>query len=251
MRISTVLQQYLNKFCSRPPILFHLLFEERNIFANSYSQILTQLRKQFSNKLNPFNLCPQSIIFWFLVPPYSAIGITILSLDQVVVFWRQQIEPNETIFVSFKILEFNPPFPLTLLVMFAAFGLVITDASYNIIEATRSEYEDKLKKIDFTNLEHDIEENQTFVRSFDPLKLTPRMSIYFPVLDNHTTIGFLTIDFRHAELSIKQSLEPNETIVSLIRFLDLSAPFPLQVAVMMLSVGLFMTGKIYEFGKKA
>ncbi|TGE30958.1 hypothetical protein E4K68_19995 [Desulfosporosinus sp. Sb-LF] len=249
--MSTILQQYLSRFSYRPPILLHLLFEEGRIMKNNYSLILSQLRKQFSNKLNPFTLCPQSIIFWFLVPPYSAIGITILGLDQVVLFWRQQIEPNETVYVSFKMLEFNPPFPLTLFVMFAAFGLVITDASYNIIEATGSEYEDKLKKIEFTNLEKDIEKNQTFVRSFDPFKLTPRMSIYFPVLDNHTTIGFLTIDFRHVELSIKQSLEPNETIVSLIRFLDLSAPFPLQVAVMMLSVGLFMTGKIYEFSKES
>ena len=245
LRISTVLQQYLNKFCSRPPILFHLLFEERNIFANSYLLILAQLRKQFSNNLNPFNLCPQSLIFWFLIPPYNAIGITILALDQVVVYWRQQIEPNETVFVSFKILEFNTPFPLTLLVMFAALGLVITDASNNIIEATRSEYKGCLEK------SLTVEQNQTFVKSFDPFKLTPRMSIYFPVLDNHTTIGFLTIDFQHVELSIKQSLEPNETIVSLFRFLDLSAPFPLQVAVMILSVGLFMTGKIYQFGRKS
>jgi len=180
-----------------------------------------------------------------LIPPYNAIGITILALDQVVVYWRQQIEPNETVFVSFKILEFNTPFPLTLLVMFAALGLVITDASNNIIEATRSEYKGCLEK------SLTVEQNQTFVKSFDPFKLTPRMSIYFPVLDNHTTIGFLTIDFQHVELSIKQSLEPNETIVSLFRFLDLSAPFPLQVAVMILSVGLFMTGKIYQFGRKS
>ncbi|EGW36937.1 hypothetical protein DOT_5127 [Desulfosporosinus sp. OT] len=117
VNISTVLQQYLSIFSYRPPILFHLLFEEHSILANTYSLILEQLGKQFSNKLNPFNLCPESIIFWFSVPPYSAIGITILGLDQVEVFWRQQIEPNETVFVSFKIQEFKPPFPLTLLVM--------------------------------------------------------------------------------------------------------------------------------------
>lgn len=253
VKISTVLQQYLSRYIYRPPILFHSLFEERRIFEKFYPLMLEQMRKQFANKLNPFNMCPRSIIFWFLIPPYSAIGITILGLRHVTVNWRQQIEPNETVFVSFKILELRTPFPLTLFVMFAAFGLVITGSSHRIIEATRAIYEDKLKKIEVVDLEQEIpktvseQKNQTFVKSLDPFMLTPRMSIYFPVHDYHTSIGFLTIDFQHVALSIRQSLEPNETIASLIRFLDLSTPFPVQVAVMLLSVGLFITGKIYEF----
>jgi len=137
--------------------------------------------------------------------------------------------------------------------MFAAFSLVIADSSYRIIEATRVIYEDKLKKIEDVNSEQEIQEtvsepkNQTLVKSLDPFMLTPRMSIYFPVYENHTSIGFHAIDFQHVEFSMKQSLEPNETITSRIRFLDLYTPFPLQVAVMLLSVGLFLTGKIYEF----
>lgn len=253
VKISTVLQQYLSRFINRPPLLFHSLFEERRIFKKFYPLMLEQTRKQFSNKLNPFNLCPRAINFWFLVPPYSAVGIVIRDLGRVTVDWRQQIDPNETVFVTFRILELRTPFPLTLFVMFAAFSLVIADSSYRIIEATRIIYEDKLKKIEDVNSEQEIQKtvsepkNQTLVKSLDPFMLTPRMSIYFPVYENHTSIGFHAIDFQHVEFSVKQSLEPNETVTSRIRFLDLYTPFPLQVAVMLLSVGLFLTGKICEF----
>ena len=253
VKISTVLQQYLSRFINRPPILFHLLFEKRRIFEQFHPLMLEQMRTQFVNKLNPFNLCPRAINFWFLVPPYSAVGIIIRGLRRVTVEWRQQIEPNETIFVTFRILELRTPFPLTLFVMFAAFGLVIADSSYRIIEDTRAIYEDKLKEIEDVYLEKEIQKtvcepkDQTLVKSLDPFMLAPRMSLYFPVYENHTAIGFHTIDFQHVEFSLKQSLEPNETITSRIRFLDLHTPFPLQVAVMLLSVGLFLTGLIYEF----
>lgn len=241
IKISTVFQRYLSRCFYRPPILFHSLFEKRRIIEQFYPLMLEQMRKRFTNKLNPFNLCPRSIFFWFLIPPYSAIGISILGLNQVVVSWRQQIEPNETVFVVFKIMEFKTPFPLTFLVMFAALGLVITDAAYRTIETIRTVYEEQLKKIEertegfsgsVVNLEPELqktiseERNQILAKSLDPFMLAPRMSIYFPIHDNHTSIGFLTIDFRHIELSIKQSLEPNETVISLIRFLDLYSPFP-------------------------
>lgn len=267
IKISTAFQRYLSRCFYRPPILFHSLFEKHRIIEQFYPLMLEQMRKQFTNKLNPFNLlCPRTLFFWFLIPPYSAIGLAIYSLNEVVVTWRQQIEPNETVFVVFKIMEFKPPFPLTFLVMFAALGLVITDASYRISETIRTLYEEQLKKIEertegfsgsVVNSEPELrktiaeETNQILAKSLDPFILAPRMSIYFPLYDNHTSIGFLTIDFRHVELSIKQSLEPNETVISLIRFLDLYTPFPLQVAVMLLSVGLFITGKVYEFEQGA
>lgn len=253
VKISTVLQQYLSRFINRPPILFHSLFEERRIFEQFYPLTLEQMRKQFANKLNPFNLCPRAINFWFLVPPYSAIGIIIKDLRLVTVNWRQQIEPNDTVFVTFRIMELRTPFPLTLLVMFTSFGLVIADSAHSLIEATRVIYEDKLKKLEDVNLEQETpktaseQKSQTLVKSLNPFTLSPRMSIYFPVYGYHTAIGFHTIDFQHVEFSIKQSLEPNETITSRIRFLDMYTPFPLQVATMLLSVGLFLTGLIYEF----
>ncbi|WP_242831364.1 hypothetical protein [Desulfitobacterium dehalogenans] len=135
----------------------------------------------------------------------------------------------------FKILELNSPIPLTLLIMFASLGLVLTDGANKIVQAVRSEYE---------NI---VPTDESVTPSLNPFNLTPRMSIYFPIIDDHTSIGFLTIDLRHIEFSIKQSLEPNENIKSLIRFIDIYAPFPLQLGIMFLSVGLFLCGIIFKF----
>jgi hypothetical protein len=239
--ISTIFQQYLNKYLYRHPILFNSL-QERIKFDKYYSQVTQQIGKFLANKLDPFNLCPRSIMFWFLIPPYSAIGVNILGLQKVVINWRQQIEPNETIYLFFRILELKPPFPLTLLLMFSGLGLVISDAAYRLIQATLLDNGDDLN----TTCE---QVQQTLVHSLDPFNLTPRMSLFFPIIDDHTSLGFLTIDFRHVEFSVKQALEPSENIQSLIRFLDLYTPFPLQVAIMLLSVGLFLTGRIYEFSQ--
>jgi hypothetical protein len=182
-------------------------------------------------KLNPFNLCPQSTVFWFHVPPYRAIGIGILGLKEIAIYIRQQVEPNETMFLMFKIIDFRCPAPLTLMTLFSSLALVIIDGALRLIETIRSQYE------------NDPNEAEILFYSFN---LTPRMSIFFPVYDNHTAIGFLTIDFRHLLFSVKQSIEPNGNISSIIRFLDLYAPFPLQIGVMSLAMGLFINGLIYK-----
>jgi hypothetical protein len=240
-KFNTYLQNYLSRFLYRPPILFHSLFEERLFFERISLRIPDQIRQAFARKLNPFNLCPHTIVYWFLIPPYSAIGLSILGLHRVAVFWRQQIEPNETVYVMYRILEFKIPFPLMLFTMFSLFGLVITGTSYGIYEELYALFTSKQPIIDA-----EAENKQGISNLLDPFNLTPKMSIYFPVYDDHTSLGFLDITFRHAELSLKQSLEPNETIFSLIRFLDLYAPFPIMIGLIMLSIGLFLTGIIYE-----
>lgn len=236
VKINTVFQRYLNQYLLRHPSLIYSLHVERNRVERYYSIMLKQTRMFFVNRLNPYNLCPNSIFFWFQVYPYNTLGISILGLREVGVYWRQQIEPNETIFLSFKILDIKPPFPLTLLLLFSAFGLVIVDGANILRQSAGSEFEHE-------------QTNNEFLHSFDLFRLTPRISIFFPVFSNHTSLGFLTIDFKQLQLSVKQSLEPNETIISLIRFMNLYTPFPLQLIVMLLSVGLFMTGEIYKFGQ--
>lgn len=200
-----------------------------------YPRLIHKMRKYSSNRLDPFNLCPRAMLFWYFIPPYRAIGISIIDLQRIAIYWRQQVEPNQTLFLMFKLLEFKSPIPLTLLVMFASLGLVITDGANKVVRAVRSEYENV------------VQEDESVIPSLDPFHLTPRMSIYYPILDDHTSIGFLTIDLRHAEISIKQSLEPNENIKSLIRFVDVYSPFPIQLGIMFLSVGLFLAGIIYKF----
>lgn len=228
--------------------------------------MLDRMRKWFAAKLNPFNLCPGSVTFWFIVPPYSAIGLMVTDLRNINVYWRQQIEPNETTYLMNQIFSFRLPLALTLLVLFASFGLTITDAAYRLIQAVRTEYENENKKIRETidglasSLAKQQEEikkietasqQQALAQALDPFRLTPRMSVFFSVYDTHTLLGFLTIDFGHIEFSLAQALEPNDTIYSIFRFLDLYSPFPLQIASMILSFGLFILGSVYKYGLAA
>ncbi len=239
-------------------------YEEIRNFERFRPLIQEQMRKWRLNRLNPFNLCPSSLVFWLIIPPFGAIGITALGLKRIIVFWRQQIEPNETIYLVFKFLELELPMPFTLLIVFSLLGLTLADGINTLLQTVREEFVNDIDKVEtaiegLSNSVIDLnvrvkgaiteEEHQSFFKRIDPFRLTPRLSVYFPVYDNHTTIGFLTIDFAHTEFSIKQSLEPNDSILSLIRFMDLHAPFPLQAAVIFLSVGLFLMGNIYNYGE--
>ena len=222
-----------SQFLNRLPNCYYTL--KQYWISGLYPIISNKVQKCSNNRLDPFRLCPRSILFWYFIPPYRAIGISIRGLQEIAIYGRQQIEPNQTIYLMFKILDLKPPFPLTLLIMFSSLGLVISDGANKVIQAIRSEYENVLPK------------DESVTPSLNPFNLTPRMSIFFPIIDDHTSIGFLTIDLRHLEFSIEQSLEPNDNVKSLIRFIDLYNPFPLQVGIMFLAVGLFLCGIIYKF----
>lgn len=238
------------------------MIEARAVCQKFYPLIQEQIRKWYANKLNPFNLCPKSLIYWFIVLPFSAIGISITDVNSITFVWRQLIEPNETSYLAFNIIDIKSPFPLTLLVMFAAFGITIADAANRVLESVQMEQETEIQKVgdsldrfssSIGDLEEDItqaiekEKHQTLVSLLDPFRLTPRLSVFFPVTE-YTSIGFLTIDFRHIEFSVAQSIEPNGKIQTLIRFLDLYAPFPIQIGAMSLSLGLFVNGMFYKYG---
>ena len=232
------------------------------IYENIYPLILEQKRKWFSKKLNPFNLCPNLLTYWIIIYPYSAIGITISDLRTVTIYWRQQIEPNETSYLNFQVIEIKPPFSLTLLILFSALGVTLADAANRVLETVRMEHENEGKKVeepldDLANSDEKLpekitqtvteEKDPTLVSLLDPFRLTPRLSVFFPITQ-YTSMGFLTIDFKHIEYSVAQWMEPNGTIECIFRFLDIYAPFPLQIATMSLSVGLFVTGIIYKYG---
>lgn len=207
------------------------------------------------------NLCPNSLTYWVLVPPYCAIGIMIIDLRNITITWRQQIEPNETSYLNFSLIEMRPPFPLTLLILFLAFGITLADAAYRVLEVVQAEHKSEFNKVKeslngLPNLNIDLQEtieqtvtaekHQTILGFLDPFRLTPRLSVFFPV-SQYTSIGFLTIDFRHIEYSVAQFMEPNKNIECIFRFLDIYAPFPLQIATMSLSIGLFVLGAIYKY----
>lgn len=97
--------------------------------------ILTEQQRKFIVKnLNPFNICPRSVTFWFPITKFVSVGVTVSSLQRIIINIRQQIEPNRTIFLSIRIIQLNIPFPLTLLTMFSSFGLWANGAVNNLLE---------------------------------------------------------------------------------------------------------------------
>ncbi|TGE33380.1 hypothetical protein [Desulfosporosinus sp. Sb-LF] len=259
-KLLKALNQYLPPLLSRCPSPE----QQRLIYEKYYPLILQHVRKLYSQSLNPFYLCPESILVWLIIPPHNAIGISLLGLRKIAIYWRQQIEPNETIFLLFKIIDLHVPFPVMLFIMFASIGLIITDGANRLVKAAQMQSEEILGDIKETlnklsdvteDFQQSIETLKTLKNTqrarqlLDPFNITPRMSVFFPIYDNHTTLGILLIDFRHLEVTLKQSLEPNETIVGLIRSVDIYSPFPLPIMVMLLSMGLFLVSKIQELNQ--
>ncbi|WP_242966891.1 hypothetical protein [Desulfosporosinus sp. FKA] len=134
--------------------------------------------------------------------------------------------------MEFMMIELKPPYSMTLLATYASLALVIIDAANRVFEvfAGQNNQKQMITDIDSSNLsleptelkeiiKQEVVKEHSYSRSsrLEPFSLTPRMSIYYPVYDHHTSVGFLTIDFRHVELSVKQSLSPTgcfERIVS-------------------------------------
>lgn len=259
--INTKLQKALSQYLTPLLARYHSPGQQRLIYEKYYPLIREHVRKWYARNLNPFRLTPRTIMIWLLIRPYNAIGISLVSLHEIAIYWRQQMEPNETIFLLFKIIDLRIPFPLMLGVMFATIGMMVTDGANRLVKASQMQFEEGLKKIKENlnglsttsdalrqSIENTLmsEERQKRLNWLDPFNLTPRMSVYFPIYNYHTTLGILLFDFRHLEISLKQSLEPNETLLSLIRFIDVYSPFPLPIMVMLLSLGLFLMGKIQD-----
>lgn len=167
IKFSSVFQQYLNKYLFSHPNLYNALILENRFFADYRCRMLQQMHT-LAKRLDPFKLCPFSFYFWFLIEPYNAIGVSISSHKDVDVHWRQQMEPNETIYLIFDILKLQLPFPLTLLLLFSGSGLVIMDGVFRLLESAAGNYADNTGK--------------PALRSLAPFKLLPKMSIYFPVI---------------------------------------------------------------------
>jgi hypothetical protein len=203
-----------------------------------YPIIDDTMRKSKLSRLDPFALLPETLIYWYLVPPLKAIGVSINDLEKVAFYWRQQMEPNETVYVMFKVLQLRTPVPLTLFILLFSLGLVIVGEAYKIAKTISTEYERRVP----------IDESVT--PSLSPFSLTPRMSIYTPIFNDHLSFGFLTIDLQHIQVSIKQSLEPNQNVRTLIRFIDLYSPYPIQVSVMLLIYGLYLTKLVFKYLNK-
>lgn len=241
-----------------------------------FNRILSEQQRKFIVKnLNPYNSCLGSVTFWFPIIQYVDIGVTVSSFKNIIILIRQQIEPNDTISLVITILRFQLPYPLTLLMLFSSIGLWVNGAVNKIIENAITQLKNDQEK-HLSNLEERIdslcqdtplddpsllppdvqekvvealaEENNRRIRqALNPFKLNPRMTVSLPIFRTRTRINLGFKDFQRINISIKQFLEPQEVIYSMIRTIELKVPFPLTILALFLSIGLLINGSVNEF----
>lgn len=243
--------------------------------AEKYYKILAEQRRKFIAKiLNPFNLSPNSVNFWFAITQYTSIGVIPQNLERISIALRQQIEPNDTTHIRIHILQLNLPFPLTLLTIFLALGLFMNGAINQLIDNSTTQIMNQQEER-LSNLEEELdslssevpkdptqippevqnkilesiaqEKKRQILQAINPFKLCPRVTLYFPVLEKHVAIGVNFMDLQQMSISIRQSLEPSDIITSSIRIIELKVPFTLAILSLFLSVGLFLNGSVNEF----
>jgi len=232
-----------------------------------FKGILTeQQRIMIAKNLNPFNICPSSVTFWFPITKFVSLGVTVSSLQRIIITIRQQIEPHRTIFLSFRILQLKIPFPLTLLTMFSSLGLWVNGAVNKLLENATTqllnEQEERLNYLEekiqslFPDIAPepftlppapDVQEQEKVWETLNPFNLSPSMTLNFPIYKTHTSLNLSFMDLQRIAISNRQFLEPQDIIYTLIRFIELRTPFPLTILALFLSLGLFINGSINEF----
>ena len=235
-----------------------------------------QQRKFIANNLNPFNMCPISMTFWFPITQNTKVGVPVSNLERIGITIRQRLLPNDLIHLAIRIIRLRIPFPLTLLIMFSSLGLWINGAVNKLIDNATTQLINEQEEL-LINLEEKIEllypeivtdpsqlptdvlekvrkalaeENNSRIRqALNPFNLCPVMTFYFPIYKTHTAIGIGFMDFQRLSISIRQFMEPQDVIYTTIRFIELKVPFPLSIFALFLTLGLFLNGGVNEFGQ--
>lgn len=233
-----------------------------------------QQRRFIAKNLNPFNLCPVSVTFWFPITGNLRLGVPVSNLERIGISIRQRLVPNDLIHLAIKIIQLRIPFPLTLLTIFSSLGLWINGAVNKLINNATIQLMNEQEKL-LNNLEEKIEilslkavpdpsqlppdvlekvrealaeENKSrTLQALNPFSLCPIMTCYFPIYKTHTAIGIGFMDFQRLSISIRQFIEPQDVIFTTIRFIELKVPFPLAIFALVFTVGLFLNGGINEF----
>lgn len=274
-------EQSLNGFYWRPQIILEQQYLEKIKHA-----LAEQKRKIYAKILNPFNLSPISVAFWFPVVPSLAIGVVVTSLQEIDIYIRQAMEPTfVNIFSAFDILEFHVPSAFALLTLASCLGLFLTSKTNKLIETATNqliaEQEERLKtleeeldlissevnldngisldnevsldKIENKMLDTAVEEKpRSILAVLNPFNLAPiSMSIFFPVILDHTALGLVFHDIDYLAFAILQAVEPNDKIYSIFRFIHAQVPFALSFLAMFLAICLFLSGEINKAEQEA
>lgn len=259
MLMQQYLEQYLNGISWRPQSI-----AEQQYIEKIKHTIAEQQRKFYAKILNPFNLYPLSVTFWFPVIPSLAIGVSVTSLREVDIYIRQAMDPTfANIFSAFIILEFHVPFSLALLTLASCLGLYFTGKINKLLETLKNqlipEQEERFQAseeeldLEGKRLETIAEEkDKSIIEALNPFKLAPAsMSIFFPVFLDHTAIGIVFHDLDYLGISVLQAIEPNDKIYSIFRFIHAQVPFTLTLLILFFAINLFLSGEVNKVEQEA
>lgn len=267
MLMQQYLEQYLNSIAWRPQSI-----AERQYIEKIKHALAEQQRKFYARILNPLNLSPISVTFWFPVIPSLAIGVSVTSLGEVDIYIRQAMDPTfANIFSAFKILEFHVPSSFALLILASCLGLYLTGKINKLLETLKkllTEQEERPQALEeeldslstqaCLDLEGKIletiaeEKHRSIIEALNPFKLAPiSMSIFFPVFKDHTAIGVVFHDLDYLAIAILQALEPNDKMYSIFRFIHAQVPFSLTLLVMFLAIHLFLSDEVNKIEQGA
>lgn len=254
------LEQCLNGISWRP-----LSIEEQR-YIEKIKKVLAKQQRKFASFFNPFNLCPIGVSIWFPLLPSVALGFAFSGLNNIAVLIRQAIEPTLTNgFLAIRILELRVPSPLYFLTLFSAIGLFFNAKINGLVQASNDEFiakqeemfnrlEEKLNVLTSEEdsgsnlLENTLDDGNPPLRTtltLNPFNLSPlSLTVFVPIYKNHTALGILFHDLNYMGFSILQALEPNDKIYSLFRFIHIQVPLALDLLVMLLVLGLFLSGGV-------
>jgi len=108
--------------------------------------IAEEKHRSIIEALNPFKLAPISMTIFFPVfKDHTAIGVVFHDLDYLAIAILQALEPNDKMYSVFRFIHAQVPFSLTLLVMFLAIHLFLSDEINKIEQGAREEVINEVK----------------------------------------------------------------------------------------------------------
>lgn len=154
-KINKLLETLKNKLITEQEERLQALEEELDFLSSQacldlegkiLETIAEEKHRSIIEALNPFKLAPISMsIFFPVFKDHTAIGVVFHDLDYLAIAVLQAIEPNDKMYSIFRFIHAQVPFSLTLLIMFLAIHLFLSDEINKVEQGAREEVINEVK----------------------------------------------------------------------------------------------------------
>lgn len=146
-KINKLLQTAKNPLITEQEERLEALDKELDILSSKVSpdmeektleKVAEEKHRSIIEALNPFKLAPISMTIFFPVfRDHTDVGVVFHDLDYVGIAVLQALEPTDKIYSIFRFIHAQVPFSLTLLIMFLAIHLFLSDEVNKVEQAAR------------------------------------------------------------------------------------------------------------------